>query len=75
MFNNKKSDEIRGIAITRFVVSWYAAGGINSRPMIEKWLKSITIDGKALTDAEVERIADMATTGKFELECSARKFV
>lgn len=66
---------VHGIPTERFIASWYIAGGKNDRPKIEKWLQSITIDGKHLNEDEVDRLAAAITNGKMELEESARDFV
>ena len=69
------SEEIRGIPLTRFVASWYIAGGERSVPKMWDWLSSIEIDGEHLTNEEIDLIVQCATNGKLELEESAQDFI
>ncbi len=69
------SDMINGIPLTRYIASWYIAGGTPYRPKIRKWLESLIINGRHLTEEEVEVITECVAIGKLELQESAKKFV
>lgn len=71
MFENRI---IENIHMSRFVVSWVKEGGkLNYE--FKDWLKSLTINGRKLTDDEIRDIYNFATNGKMELEDSARRFL
>ena len=69
------SENINGIPVTRYIASWYIAGGKRSIPKIRKWLESLTINGRHLTNEEVKVIADCSVNGMFELEEVAKQFI
>ena len=69
-----------GIHATRFIMSWVREGGTFSRRGIgydafEEWLKTLIVDGKPLSDQDVNHILGLAKNGKMELEYSARTFI
>lgn len=66
---------VRGIPVTRYIASWYIAGGDDDIHKVRKWLKSLVINGSNLSDYEVEHLAECVVNGKLELEESAKKFV
>lgn len=69
------SDMIKGIPITRYIASWYIAGGTQSIHRVREWLKTLIIDGEHLSDDEIDLIAECTVTGKLELEGSAKRFL
>lgn len=74
MFENKL---IENIYISRFIASWEQAGG-NCRKdfvLFRKWLSSLIINGRHLTDGEICDILFIAGNGKMELEDSAKAFI
>lgn len=70
MFENKKFE---GIHYSRFIASWTNEVGFVSYEM-KDWLKTITINDKHLPDDVIEEIYEMGSTGKLELETSAKFF-
>lgn len=77
MFSNNLNCEIHA---TRFIMSWVREGGELKRngrgyDEFEAWLRSLIIDGKHLSDQDVNHILDLAKTGKMEFEFSAREFI
>lgn len=69
-----------GIHPTRFIMSWVREGGHLRRrgdgiDDFRDWLKTLIIDGKPLSDNDIEHIMFLATNGKMELEHSARLFM
>lgn len=68
------SESINGIPVTRYVASWYIAGGKQNIHAVREWLKSLVINDRHLTNDEVELIAMCTVTGKLELQESAKKF-
>ena len=71
MFENRI---IEGIHISRFVASWVNEGGkLNFR--FKEWLATLTINGRKLTDEEIQDIYNFGSNGKLELEASASKFL
>lgn len=74
MFENKM---INGIHISRFIASWEDAGGNcrKDRDLFRKWLSSLIINGRHLTDGEIHDILFIAGNGKMELEDSAKAFI
>lgn len=68
------SESINGIPVTRYVASWYIAGGKQNIHKVREWLKSLVINDRHLTNEEVELIAMCTVTGKLELQESAKKF-
>lgn len=69
------SRTVKGIPITRYIVSWYNSGGTDDYSLIVKWLKTLAINGQALSEEEVHLIASCAVNGMLELESSAKKFL
>ena len=71
MFENNL---INGIHKSRYVVSWVKEGGeLNYK--FKEWLKTLTINGRKLTDDEVKDIYNFGTNGKLELETSAMRYI
>ena len=69
-----------GIHPTRFIMSWVREGGTFSRmgdgyDEFRDWLKTLTIDGKKLSENDLNQIMFLAFEGKMELEYSARAFL
>lgn len=69
-----------GIHPTQFIMSWVREGGHLRRrgdgiDDFRDWLRTLIIDGKPLSEADVEHIMSLATNGKMELEYSAREFM
>ena len=71
MFENRT---IEGIHISRFVASWVNKGG-RLNFTFKDWLRNLTINGRRLTDEEIQDIYNFGTNGKLELEESARRFL
>ena len=69
------SETVRGIPITRYIASWYRVDGKCYYEKMKRWLKSLNIDGKPLSDEEIKLIIDCAKNGKLELEETAKRFV
>lgn len=67
--------EIKGIYLTRYIASWYNAGGESDYRKIVNWASSLIINGERLTDAEIRCIADRATNGMLQLEEWAKKYI
>lgn len=75
MFENKI---IEGIHVSRFAVSWAREGGqLSSRGAwrFKEWLRTLVINGRKLTDEEVNYIYNFGTNGKMELEHSAYEYL
>lgn len=73
MFENKL---VEGIYYSRFVASWFNAGGGKlRRTAFRTWLNQLVINGRHLTEDEVKEIYDFATNGKLELENNAISFM
>lgn len=69
-----------GIHPTRFIMSWVRMGGTfdrrgNGYDDFRGWLKTLIIDGKPLSEDDVDHIIFIASNGKMELEYSARKYL
>ena len=71
MFENRI---IEGIHISRFVASWVKEGGKLTFEFKE-WLKTLTINGRQLTNEEIQDIYNFGTNGKLELETLAAMFL
>ncbi len=69
------SDEVRGIPITRYVASWYIAGGKHSPVQVREWLKSLIINDEHLNEDEVALLFECILNGKLELEESVKRFI
>ena len=72
MFENKTFEDIH---YSRFIASWIRAGGKKCNYRFEDWLKTLTINGKAIPDEIVKEIVDLGSNGKMELEHVAEKFL
>lgn len=68
------SEDINGIPLTRYIASWYIAGGKRNIHAIREWLRTLVINGRNLTEDEVQLIADCTVSGKLELEESVKAF-
>lgn len=69
-----------GIYATRFIMSWVRMGGTLQKrgsgyDSFEDWLRSLKVDGRSLSDRDVDHIMALARNGKLELECSAKEFL
>lgn len=77
--NEFENSLVNGIHASRYIVSWVKSGGslIGSRrnSKFVEWLKSLTINGRSLTEEEIDRIYHLSSNGKMELECLAEKFL
>jgi len=76
-FENKL---INGIHVSRYIISWVKSGGklyINRRYNYRfiEWLRSLNINGRHLTEEELDYIYRFASNGKLELENQAREFL
>ena len=70
MFDNKKFE---GIHYSRFIASWTNEVG----PVFyefKDWLRTLTINGKKIPESVIDEIYEMGSTGKLELELSAKAF-
>lgn len=74
-----KNEMINGIHASRYIVSWVKEGGSlkgsrrNSK--FVEWLKSLTINGRSLTEEEIDKIYFLSSNGKMELEHIAKEFL
>lgn len=69
-----------GLHPTRIIMSWIRVGGTFNRRGVgyddfRDWLKTLIIDGKPLSDNDVDHIVHLAQNGKMELEYSAREYL
>ena len=68
-----------GIEATRFIASWVRVGGTlrtgKDYDNFEAWLRSFKVDGKNLSEEDVEHITNLAWCGKMELEHLAKEFL
>lgn len=68
-----------GIHVTRFIMSWVRMGGKlrtgKDYDNFEAWLKTLIVDGKNLSDQDVNHILDLSKNGKMELEYLAKQFL
>jgi len=72
MFENKI---IKGIHVTRFIMSWIREGGTLDDMRgdyydFQQWLESL-----GLSESEVNNILEISKNGKLELEISAKNFI
>lgn len=75
MFENRI---INGIHKSRYLASWANSGGTldrKGRGLFKKWLKTLVINDRHLTDDEILDIFVYAQNGKLELEFSAEDFL
>lgn len=75
-----KNETECGIHPTRFIMSWVREGGTFSRrgngyDDFRKWLKTLIIDGKPLSDNDIAHVMFLAMEGKLELESSAKAYL
>lgn len=74
-----KNETECGIHATRFIMSWVRSGGElrygKDYDDFKEWLGTIKVDGKNLSDQDVNHIMDLATNGKMELEYLAKEFM
>ena len=79
MVDEFENSLVNGIHASRYIVSWVKSGGSlkgsrrNSK--FVEWLKSLTINGRSLTEEEIDQIYHLSSNGKLELECLAEKFL
>lgn len=69
-----------GLHPTRIIMSWVRVGGTFSRrgdgyDDFRDWLKTLIIDGKPLSENDVNHIIFLASNGKMELEYSAKTYL
>ena len=76
MFTNKTEC---GIYATRFIASWLRMGGTlkNGKDYddFSDWLETLKVDGKPLSEQDVNHIVELAKCGKLELEISAKQYL
>lgn len=84
-----ENEIINGIYISRYIASWYKAGGSHTQyrnksgtgrrveTHFADWLRSLKTDTGELflTEEQVLRIVCFAENGKLELENSAKNFI
>ena len=71
MFENKVYE---GIHYSRFIASWFKSGGkLDYR--FKKWLQSLKINDKEITEEIIREIYDFAENGKLELQETAKAFL
>lgn len=66
---------LHGIPVSRYISSWYIAGGDDDFQKVMKWLKSLIINGEKLDDEEINELAQCIVNGMLELQESAKEFV
>jgi hypothetical protein len=72
MFENKIYENIH---YSRFIASWYIAGGSNKRGDFVEWLESLIINGKPIPKETIDEIEFLFSNGKLELETRAKLFI
>jgi len=70
MFENKAYE---GIYYSRFIASWTNEVGPVTYEM-KDWLRSLNINGKQMPESVIDEIYEIGSTGKLELEISAKAF-
>lgn len=60
---------------TRVIASWVRTKYGKGDPEFKKWLRTLIINGKPLTDEMIDDICFLKDNGKMELEESARRFI
>lgn len=68
------SDSVRGIPVTRYVASWYIAGGKQNYIQVRAWLESLFSD-EPLNEDELYELAECIVNGKLELQEHAKAFI
>jgi len=75
---NMENKIINGIHATRYIMSWVRSCGelkLNRKNRkFEDWLRQLVINGRNLTEEEIQDIKDIAQSGKMELEMNAKGF-
>ena len=72
MFENKIYENIH---YSRFIASWYIAGGSNNRGDFVEWLEWLRINEKPIPKETIDEIAFLFSNGKLELETRAELFI
>lgn len=76
MWSNKTECSIH---VTRFIMSWVKMGGTLRTGMdyenFEGWLRTLVVDGKNLSENDVNHILELARCGKMEFEYSAKSYL
>lgn len=75
MYWYNASEWIKGIPVTRYISSYYIAGGKPYYNMVKMWLEQLVINDQVLSEEEVALLADCIVNGKMELEMNAKKFI
>lgn len=70
--NDFENKLIRGIHISRYLLSYYGVGG--KKRLLRKWLRTLVINGSPLTEDEIMDIIRF-DNGKLELEEQAKVFI
>lgn len=71
-----ENEVINGIHKSRYVASWLNAhGGFSWYAEFSRWLETLIINGRHLTEEEEEAIVNYAINGKLELEMNAKIFI
>ena len=78
---NMENKTFEGIFYSRFIASWnnatvgrYSDSRLDERAFT-KWLMTIKVNGKEIPNDVIREIRELKTSGKFELEEWAKKFV
>jgi hypothetical protein len=71
MFENRI---IEGVHISRYVASWVKEGG-KLNYTFKEWLRTLSINGRKLTNDEICDIYNFGTNGKLELEEHAKQYL
>jgi hypothetical protein len=71
MFENKTFE---GIYYSRFIASYVKVRGKIYTDEFRDWLRSLTINGKKLSEEEIWDIVNLGTSGKLELESNCKNF-
>lgn len=64
-----------GIHYSRFIASWYNAGGNPERGDFVDWLQSLVINGKNIPYSVIHEIANLMEDGKLELEQHVKQWL
>lgn len=71
MLENK---QIKGIHISRYLVSYISQTGIFAIWQFEDWLRTLVLNDEKLSEDEIREIIQFAAMGKLELETAAKSF-
>lgn len=74
IMNEFENKNYEGIYYSRFIASWFEAGG-KANSKMKLWLKTLTINEKPIPDEVIKEIYNLATNGKLELESSAKRYL